>query len=250
MAQGILRGFSVWVESENDIQLLRSHVVGFGSLSITRFATSEFNSQNSIKQHLQLSLYEAYYAAFDLDVHPLLKILYDSPDKSKNPSLHTPEVCWNKFREMDKFFPQKYVAYHSYRIAGWAPHSGLKFGCDFVLYDQISLMKTESKHAHAPFCVRFEFISESTEISILSNDLQAFIAQLRVAHSVVKRYIICQIIYPSESALNSSQEARDSVKLKEIMLKRWIPSQNVEQYPGQIERIQKKKQNNPKTKSR
>lgn len=46
----------------------------------------------------------------------------------------SPHVLWTQFCEMHPAFPVRYAAYQHLRACGWVPKSGLKFGCDFMVY--------------------------------------------------------------------------------------------------------------------
>mmetsp|Transcript_20659 Transcript_20659/g.35613 ORF Transcript_20659/g.35613 Transcript_20659/m.35613 type:complete len:417 (-) Transcript_20659:92-1342(-) len=247
-AHGVVRGGAfLWVETEQDIRFLRSHVVGFGMMTLNRkFNAANLNAKggtsaaaaNALDQHLQLSLAEAYYAAFDAE---LLQIGYNAQEAQNEEDqevtiLSSADECWDYFQSLDNSFPLHYVAYYKYRKAGWAPHSGLKYSCDYVLYDHRMLMKTRSLHAHAPYCVNLIFVDEeNAKDAPITDYLVALTGRLRVIHNVVKKLILCQVIYPvvpKGSGLQypifpSASDALHLVRIKELMFQRWVLSKHI-----------------------
>lgn len=147
--------------------------------------STNYNRQNV--EHLQLSLIEAYYAAFALET---LTIVIRPPGASFTNSIigHTniesddvsvkklecPSKTWRLFgRRIGPTFAPLLVAYTRYRAAGWLPRSGLKYGVDWVLYPAPVPSSSKSKtptgegpkrfpkkayrHTHAPYCVVLKF---------------------------------------------------------------------------------------------
>lgn len=97
---------------------------------------------NPLEEHLQLCLWEAFYASF---ISKKLRIL----DASDSVTEWTdPNETYAYFCRLDSKFPYYLAVYCYYRQRGWSPHSGLKYGTDFVLY-----YGTVENHIHSPFCV-------------------------------------------------------------------------------------------------
>ncbi|KAJ8894299.1 hypothetical protein PR048_006914 [Dryococelus australis] len=81
--------------------------------------------QFSVRETLHLSLEEAYFLSYGLGC---LQVL----DPFGN-VLSLVDI-WKMFREAQRDFVPKYVAYHYLRAKGWIVRSGLKYGGDFSKY--------------------------------------------------------------------------------------------------------------------
>ncbi|KAM9963912.1 hypothetical protein ACTFIW_005553 [Dictyostelium discoideum] len=46
----------------------------------------------------------------------------------------TIQECWKEFQTNESSFISKYITYHYFRSLGWIPRSGIKYGCDYILY--------------------------------------------------------------------------------------------------------------------
>eukprot|EP01080_Neovahlkampfia_damariscottae_P010107 gene10107-2527_t len=124
------------------------------------------------KEVLILSLQEAFFLIYGLGC---LEI-------TKENKILTIEDCWNEFCKIQgkEFFISRYLAYHYYRSSGWIVKSGLKYGCDFVLYSK------EIERVHAEFCV-LVICGDITW-----KDVQR---QSRLSISVAKTLLICSVKY-------------------------------------------------------
>ncbi|KAA8494977.1 tRNA-splicing endonuclease subunit Sen2 [Porphyridium purpureum] len=237
LARGVVRERAVWVEQAHGILLLRSHVVGFGMLSLSRRLTKPSSAGRRGKkggrpthgvmevpenEHLQLTLEEAYYAAFEARLLYIFGI--EDPAKA-----WLEEDCWAQFCSLDSNFPMAFAAYYKYRKAGWAPHSGLKYGADYVLYDHRHLMKTKAHHAHAPYCVRLVYRREDeADTTVLAESAPSLYGTLRVTHNVVKKLVLCLVVYPvSGGHLRSASDARSCISVRELMFRRFVPTKHL-----------------------
>jgi tRNA-intron lyase len=112
-----------------------------------------------------------------IDVHYKDEILSDSD-------------LWNLFCTFQGFdyFVSRYVCYVYYKQQGWIVKSGIKYGCDYVLYDK------EIEKTHAEFCVLITQSDLSTlEIS----------RQVRLTTTIAKTLKLCRIYYPKDVDLES-----------------------------------------------
>jgi tRNA-intron lyase len=136
-----------------------------------------FQSVKTISQPevLLLSLQEAFYLIYVLEC---LEI-------TKNDEILSLEECWNEFCNIQgkSYFITRYIAFHYYRNFGWTVKSGLKYGCDFVLYSK------EIEKIHAEFCVLV------IVDSVTWRDIQR---QTRLSNSVAKTLLICTVKYSDE----------------------------------------------------
>eukprot|EP01132_Coremiostelium_polycephalum_P001948 gene1948-2384_t len=63
----------------------------------------------------------------------------------------TIDECWNVFSKEEPNFLANYIGYHYFRSIGWVPKSGIKYGCDFVLYK----MKPDLIHAQYGVAIQY-----------------------------------------------------------------------------------------------
>ncbi|CAG8476609.1 8582_t:CDS:10, partial [Dentiscutata erythropus] len=179
----------------------------------------------SIQEHLQLTTEEAFFLSFGLGC---LEI-YDAND-----NLMTTHDCWNAFRissvsnialnapqdslitQLDNPFILRYVVYHYFRSLGWVVRSGMKFGCDYVLYEK------GPEYKHAEYCV----IVLPYYLSVTNNknnnhfrhnvttSWQLMSNLSRVCVQVKKSLVLCYVIIPPslpESIPNS--QSHEQVQL-------------------------------------
>lgn len=122
-------------------------------------------------------------------------------------------------------FVLDYVVYHHYRSLGWCVRSGVKFGCDMLLY------KRGPPFIHAEYC-----------ILVISNDDKArydwfeMAAKARVIGTVKKTFVLVYVDSPTEERFNSIlssaysdegilfQDLFKLYKVTEILYRRWAPS--------------------------
>ncbi|CEP63234.1 tRNA splicing endonuclease subunit SEN2 LALA0_S07e05512g [Lachancea lanzarotensis] len=114
----------------------------------------------------------------------------------------------------------KYAAYHHYRSHGWCVRSGIKFGCDFLLY------KRGPPFHHAEFGI---MVLNSDD----SMDYTWYASSARVVGGAKKSFILCyvELLIPREEALLLWQQGKfarlfASYKMGEVMYRRWVPGKN------------------------
>jgi tRNA splicing endonuclease len=68
-----------------------------------------------------------------------LQLFDQAPDlpKSKARGPMDSNTCWIAFCNSNTRFPERYATYHYFRCKGWLVKCGLKFGSDFLLYEDI-----------------------------------------------------------------------------------------------------------------
>ncbi|EDO18222.1 hypothetical protein Kpol_543p52 [Vanderwaltozyma polyspora DSM 70294] len=115
---------------------------------------------------------------------------------------------------------KKYVAYHHYRSHGWCVRSGIKFGCDYILYQR------GPPFHHAEFCV---MVLDSEE----KHDYTWFSSIARVVGGVKKTFVLCYIerLISEQDILKLWRNGQyhkvfSSFKTSEIIYKRWISGKN------------------------
>lgn len=120
---------------------------------------------------------------------------------------------WERFLAVDSRFPALYRAYHHFRAKGWVVRRGVKFGADFLLY------KHGPPFFHASYSVRVQ--REGKEEAMSANFLAAM---NRVTETAAKELILAKIDEPEEGKL-SSPECLKLMAVREILVRRWVPSQ-------------------------
>ncbi|CAL1538718.1 unnamed protein product, partial [Lymnaea stagnalis] len=141
------------------------------------------------KESLHLMLEEAFFLSYGLGclriLDPEMKVL----------SL---TEMWQKFQILkDEFIPH-YVAYHYFRSKGWVPKSGLKFGCDLILY------KEGPPFFHGSYSVIVSSVKEKSVLPCTRSDgfnfdqRQAnwiYLAGVnRITEQVAKNLMMCYVI--------------------------------------------------------
>ncbi|SCU87130.1 LAFA_0E04918g1_1 [Lachancea sp. 'fantastica'] len=114
----------------------------------------------------------------------------------------------------------KYVAYHHYRSHGWCVRSGIKFGCEFLLY------KRGPPFQHAEFGI---MVLNSED----SMDYTWYASTARVVGGAKKSFILCyvELLISRQEALRLWQQGKfarlfASYKVGEVMYRRWVPGKN------------------------
>ncbi|GAM23273.1 hypothetical protein SAMD00019534_064480 [Acytostelium subglobosum LB1] len=166
------------------------------SLSYTQ---SQSQSQTTMIEYLQLSLYEAFYLLYALGCltilrHPIgTEEVNVAKDRKRKVMVEMSiDECWNRFNMEDNKFLEHYIAYHHFRSTGWIPRSGLKYGCDFVLYKK----RPELVHAQYQVIVQFDDNNANNNSDDDDdNDISwEYLSRMnRVSESVAKGTIICRV---------------------------------------------------------
>lgn len=179
---------------------------------------------------LQLQKVELFFLAFALDV-----VTVSAPkeqDVSSILPLTVPNVlslsesfrlcCGNAVTPRNKFILD-YVVYHHFRSLGWCVRSGIKFGCDFLLY------KRGPPFMHAEYSILI--IPNSGEEWKTWED---FMSVSRVVGGVRKTLVLVFVDIPSTVDFDHAYcnnmdkekfiELLQLYKVTEVISKRWLPS--------------------------
>ncbi|XP_062621253.1 tRNA-splicing endonuclease subunit Sen2-like [Saccostrea cucullata] len=170
-----------------------------------------------VKEFLHLTFQESFFLSYGLGCLRL----YEN-DKLLNLS-----EMWRIFcQRQDRFVPL-YVAYHYYRSKGWVPKTGLKFGADLIIY------KEGPPFYHGSYSVLVKMVDENLAEEENSRTLTwTQLAGLnRLTEHVAKELMICYVIRPrhlTPSDLMSSPKVISQFKVKEMVVSRWVSSQERE----------------------
>lgn len=145
------------------------------------------------------------YALPILDISP--KELIDSIISSDDPAA------------LDRLL-MHYAAYHHYRSQGWCVRSGIKFGCDYILY------KRGPPFQHAEFCVQ---VLDSED----SKPYTWYASTARVCGGASKTLILCYVTRNSSpeqtrrwAADGKLADVLSSMSVGEVVYRRWVPGRN------------------------
>ncbi|KAL9644749.1 hypothetical protein ABK040_012403 [Willaertia magna] len=188
--------------------------------------TQEINSnfllgqqQPPPQEQLILTLQEAFYLSYGLGC---LKI-------QENGKTKTIQECFKKFCEIEGFeyFLSRYAVYHFYRCRGWIVRSGIKYGCDYVLY------RKGPEIEHAKYGIR---IMSSNDLKQMTwKELQH---HCRTSTGVKKDLVFCQYHLNSEffssslediMNMNVTEILRKGIVLSTMKTSRFIPERDREE---------------------
>ena len=195
-AVGALASFGVHVHGGQSITELHAWPSGgFGELvheqPTQQAAASSRAAANAATRApsactLQLTAVEAFYLAFGAQ-QPRLTIVRPRGDGE---TALSDQECWTAFCAEDSMFPQLLAAYRALRTAGWHIRDGIKFGCDFTLYDPKG---GPSAHATHSVLVTTPLTPERSWLW-----LQGY---TRLCHQVSKQFLLCCVELPTSADL-------------------------------------------------
>ncbi|KAL1924687.1 uncharacterized protein VTP21DRAFT_4341 [Calcarisporiella thermophila] len=222
----------VFVSDPFSIQELWDHGnFGKGNLSrskpdyekrMSRISGDMMDSVENAKECLCLNLVEAFFLTYSLGC---LRV-YDTMG-----NIMSIEKCWSEFSHKESHlslenvppaaapnnpFITSYVAYHYYRSRRWVVRSGLSYGVDYVLY------RKGPEYDHAPYAVVVIPVESGISHSLYTWHWLATLS--RVSGQVNKSVVICYVYIPSIKY--SSPLCLDQYRVREVMVKRWIPERN------------------------
>ncbi|KAK7445440.1 tRNA splicing endonuclease subunit sen2 [Stygiomarasmius scandens] len=190
-------------------------------------------------EHLQLTLFEAFFLSWSLDCLDILHPKTDEPMTLRDiwvafqhaylappiPDLPTPEL------QFDSPFLIHYVAYHHYRSLGWVVKGGIKFCVDYLLY------KKGPVFTHAEFaiviCPVYEDPIDQEASTTNPQNASPFnwhwLSTInRVNSQVMKTLILTYVTVPARSRLStdvlSSPACLAQYSVREVVVRRFIPA--------------------------
>lgn len=182
-------------------------------LAIIDPTTMELRQQLEV---LMLQKAEVFFLAFALDV---VKVTHNHNVLSLK---QTFEACTGDNVVPQNKFILDYVVYHHFRSLGWCVRSGIKFGCDFLLY------KRGPPFMHAEYTVLV--IPSDQESWKAWEDIMAV---SRVVSGVKKILILVYVDVPATEVFDSVYRDMDRGKfmellslyrVTEVVWRRWNPS--------------------------
>lgn len=186
------------------------------------------------QEHLQLNLEESFFLSYALGS---LQIL-DSTSKQplSTPSLltlfrqhsHFPTAQISSLRPDDPFL-LNYVVYHHYRSLGWVVRPGVKFSCDFLLYNRGPVFS----HAEFALIIIPEYAEGSIEAAEGKGKMGWWWLHCvnRVQSQVKKSLVIVYVKVPKELP-NVGEGEVDigrvlrSYEVREFVIRRWLANRS------------------------
>ncbi|KAK9366437.1 SEN2 subunit of the tRNA splicing endonuclease-like protein [Lipomyces kononenkoae] len=177
------------------------------------------DSQGNVRQQekLQLTFQEAFFLAYALDVIDI----YDGRTGDLVPVQCLLGLLMPDWRP-DNSFIINYVVYHHYRSNGWCIRSGVKFGVDYLLY------RRGPPFSHAEFgVIVIPLYSDESKNQVMCKDWSWSSGVNRVVGGVKKVLLLCYVEVPDcIDKWHSVEELLKMYKVREVVLRRWIPSRN------------------------
>ncbi|KAI4841983.1 hypothetical protein E4T45_09262 [Aureobasidium sp. EXF-8846] len=186
------------------------------------------------QEHLQLNLEESFFLSYGLGS---LQIL-DSNTKQplSIPSLltlfrqhsHYPIAQTSSLRPDDPFL-LNYVVYHHYHSLGWVVRPGVKFSCDFLLYNRGPVFS----HAEFALLIVPEYAKGSIEAAEGKGKMGWWWLHCvnRVQSQVKKSLIIVYVKVPRELPSTEQGEVDigkvlRSYEIREFVIRRWLANRS------------------------
>lgn len=197
------------------------------------------------KEHLQLSLEEAFFLSYGLGV---LDVYPDDSEVTLNTTSllslfrrhsYSPPRSLSVPSEPDDAFMISYAAYHHFRSMGWVVRSGIKFGVDYILYNR------GPAFTHAEFSV-IVLPSYSDPHWEGSHQQKGALEEKgkrswwwlhginRVQATVHKHLVLCYVDIPAPESVPKGGRGGDvdigylfeRYKVRDVMVKRWTPNRS------------------------
>lgn len=237
LVTGVLRARSVWVCGDDAASHLWRTAGPLGKGNLSRSAPSFARPQGDNQkgralrqllemegtdeqldldqranvEHLQLTLIEAFHAAFVRRVLVIRDVRGHVMDNAAE--------TWRLFCKRLERFAVTFVVYCRYRSVGWVPRSGLKYGVDWVLYP----VSESKRHTHAPFCVVLRYRDDGEPVR-LERTWITLQNRLRLVKNVSKALVLAEVYTKVPlPPIPTLTQAFSAVSVSELTVDRWIP---------------------------
>jgi len=211
------------------------------SPSIITIESTTDHEYNSIQDRecLQLTLYEAFFLSYALDILSVT-VPKDSLPLS---NIELLDLClrYSHFPPLAKSsgpvpldpgnaFLANYAVYHHFRSLGWVVKSGVKFSVDFLLYRRGPVF------SHAEFAILAIPCFSQWEIEHGTKKEWNWLHSItRVNNQVKKTVVLVYVEIPTPAQIRGWDTTPNGIKyllgkyrLQEVALKRWVPGRNRE----------------------
>ncbi|KAI5786492.1 hypothetical protein DFH27DRAFT_575695 [Peziza echinospora] len=217
---------------------IRNRSIRFGKESSSRPSIS--NLERPVVdiedlEHLQLTFEEAFFLSYGLGVLQIHDGFGNTISNTKLLTLcrmtsYIPTAPMVSLSPDDPFMVS-YIAYHHFRSLGWVVKSGVKFAVDYLLYNR------GPAFSHAEFAVTIlpsythaHWADDRARKTKETPDWHWLHCVNRVSSQVKKTLILCYVDIPSPQQVEEADGNIPAMlalyKVREVGLRRWIPSRN------------------------
>lgn len=198
--------------------------------TITEIQDTEISIPTN-QEHLQLDLPESFFLAYALGS---LKVI--SPSGAPIPTSdllplfrqhsHFPIAEPSQLRPDDPFL-LSYVVYHHYRSLGWVVRPGVKFSCDFLLYNRGPVFS----HAEFALLIIPEYAEGSVELAEGKGKMGWWWLHCvnRVQSQVKKSLVIVYVKVPKELPEMAEMDVGRVLRqyeVREFVVRRWLANRS------------------------
>ncbi|THV82036.1 hypothetical protein D6D29_04938 [Aureobasidium pullulans] len=182
------------------------------------------------QEHLQLNLEESFFLCYALGA---LTILDPSTSQPISPPFlltlfrrhsHFPTASPSSLRPDDPFL-LNYIVYHHYRSLGWVVRPGVKFSCDFLLYNRGPVFS----HAEFALLILPEYEEGSVEAEQGKGKMGWWWLHCvnRVQSQVKKSLVIVYVKVPKVLPVGEDiGEVLRSYEVREFVIRRWLANRS------------------------
>jgi tRNA-splicing endonuclease subunit Sen2 len=210
------------------------HTTGIPNTTISRAEAEEEETSITNQEHLQLNLEESFFLSYALGSLSILDPTTNLPFST--PSLlslfrrhsHFPIASTSSLRPDDPFL-LNYIVYHHYRSLGWVVRPGVKFSCDFLLYNRGPVFS----HAEFALLIVPEYEEGSVEAAEGKGKMGWWWLHCvnRVQSQVKKSLVIVYVKVPKELPSTEDGEVDigrilRSYEIREFVIRRWLANRS------------------------
>ncbi|KAL7676653.1 hypothetical protein ACOME3_002904 [Neoechinorhynchus agilis] len=113
---------------------------------------------------------------------------------------------WAQFCQRDYMFPYRSAVFVHLKSKGWIVRSGLKFGCDFMLYEG----SIDSFHSRYGVLVLRDSGAYGKDFSLDGSD-RMISTLVRVLHSARKRLVLCFVEFPTNKCCLDHRDLHSAI---------------------------------------
>jgi tRNA-splicing endonuclease subunit Sen2 len=187
------------------------------------------------QEHLQLNLEESFFLSYGLGalsiIDPITKAAISTPSLFTlfRQHSHFPTASVSSLRPDDPFL-LNYIVYHHYRSLGWVVRPGVKFSCDFLLYNRGPVFS----HAEFALLILPEYEHGSLEAEQQKGRVGWwwFHCVNRVQSQVKKSLVVVYVKVPEEVPVVLEGDEVDvgavlrSYEVREFVVRRWLANRS------------------------
>ena len=172
-------------------------------------------------QKLILSLEESFFLKYVVG-DSFLKIKQGSSDLLPL----TLQQCWTQFNLISSQFMNRYVVYHFYRSKGYVVKSGLKYGVDYILYQQNGPSKVHASHsilvADSKFQMKWKELQNLNRLTLQIAKVSCRFYLHSVLIFELQQLRICYVVGSTDNNDCSSVESFKKLHVRECNISRFV----------------------------